>query len=881
MSNIIDLADARERMQGKGSEVPGDPKAPDTILIVDGHGLTHRAFHAVPTLNAPDGAPTNARLGFMNMLQLAEEKVSPRCVAVAFDAHGPTFRHELLPQYKANRKPSPDDLRAQFPPLQELLRLMGCSVLIEPGVEADDVIGSLALRAAAAGYRAVILSSDKDLQQVRGEGVEMLRPVKAGVSAAELFDAAAFEAKWGFPPSSVPDYLALLGDSSDNVPGVPGVGEKGATQLIAQWRTLEGLFDSLSDVKPATRKKLEAAGLESAVRSRGLIRLKLDVPVDLDACLTAAPDFAGAIELAMRLGLSKLVRRLTEARLRAGTDAPAAVQVEDRQVEDRIKARAVPFHELEEQAARKEMAVVLLDGAGAENAPAGCFRVALPTGEYADCDREALISLIGRARAERVLVKDYKALLARDPELLESAPSIWDLRTACYLLHPDASAETFPELVPEGAEPATALFALRRELDPEIDRHEGLRGVMEGIDLPLLPVLDRMERWGVRLDPVRFAALQEELGAQIARIESGVAGLTGETVNLNSPRQVAELLFQRLGFTPEKKTKGRTSWSTSSSVLEGLAALPNGQVPRLLLEHRELSKMLNGFVVPLQRAAQEGGGVVHTTFEPAVTGTGRLSSRDPNLQNIPAFGQWADRIKEGLIPVREGNVFVAADYSQIELRVLAHMSGEPRLIEAFQEGRDIHAETASWVFHVAPEFVTPELRRTAKMINFGLLYGMSPYGLAERLGMSRTEARKVLDRYFDALPGVRDFLKGIVAQAQASGYARTVEGRIRPVAEVKLEGAGRDGLTRALLNAPIQGTAADIARRAMVNFDRAFAGDGEVRLFLQVHDSLVCECPVTRAEDVGRALREIMTGAATLSLPLEVELKTGGSLAEV
>ena len=783
------------------------------FLIIDGHGLAYRAFYAIPPLNAPDGTPTNAIAGFVNMLSRAEEDMAPSggpgcCVAV-FDAPGPTFRHELLPQYKATRKPSPEEFKRQIPLLQELLRLMGCPVLMETGVEADDVMGSLALRVVQAGYQAVILSSDKDLQQVLGDGITMLRPVKSGVSAAATYDAAGFEAEYGFPPGSVPDYLALLGDTADNVPGVAGVGKKTAGELIASHKTLEGLFDALDKLKPSVRKKLEA-GKEDAFKSRELIRLKLDVPVDLDACLNFQPDLPAAVELASRLGLSKLVKRLRP-----------------------------------------------------------------PLGE-------GVRPPLGEGLRPRLLTADLKALLKAGK--IEGIDNVWDFRTAYYLLHPDAPAGKFSHLLPEGftgpvmsdspdADPA--VVTLYNELDGEIGRHEGLRSVMEEIDLPLLPVLDRMERWGVRLDPERFTALQGELEARIAAIAEEIAERTGVSINLNSPQQVAGLLFEKLGFAPETRTKGKTGYSTSASVLERLARLPNGEVPGLILEYRELSKMLSGFVVPLQQAAFPGG-VIHTTFEAALTGTGRLSSRDPNLQNIPAFGQWAERIKEGLVPVREGDVFVAADYSQIELRVLAHFSQEPRLLEAFQKGRDIHRETASWVFSVEPEFVTPELRRVAKMINFGLLYGMSAFGLAERLDMPRAEAAGIVKRYFDALPGVQRFLRGIVEEARAAGFTRTLAGRIRPLDEVAAQGKG--GLDRVLVNTPIQGTAADIARRAMVNFDRAFADDGDVHLFLQVHDSLVCECPPERAEEVGQALREIMMGAGKVSVPLEVALKTGSSL---
>ncbi len=484
------------------------------------------------------------------------------------------------------------------------------------------------------------------------------------------------------------------------------------------------------------------------------------------------------------------------------------------------------------------------------------------------------------------------------------------------MLHPDISVKTFKYLIDDiinRVNTSGSLFDvildLRDEFNEKINKYIKLNKIMYELDIPLLPVLDKMERHGVKIIPEKFKSVQTELETQIAEIEEHIEYITGEHINLNSPRQVSSLLFEKLGlaFPDDQKGKirGKNSdkrfYSTEASVLERLVALTDAQVPKLILEYRELSKLLSSFVIPLQQAADENF-IIHTTFDSASTGTGRLNSQNPNLQNLPAFGEWAMKLKSGLVPVHEGNIFVSADYSQIELRVLAHLSQEERLLEAFQKKRDIHAETASWVFSVEPEFVTPELRRTAKVINFGLLYGMNQFGLAERLGVSHSEAFAIIKRYFSALPGVKKYLDEITDSALYDGYAETLYGRIRPIDEIQAKG---EALKRVLINSPIQGTAADITRRAMINLDRAInnnsqcgvehdklpcgvkyvkspcGGERDINLFLQVHDSLVCECPADMADEAGEILRKNMEEAAELSLPLEVNIKTGGSLMEV
>lgn len=782
-----------------------------TFLIVDGHSIAHRSYHALKVrLTAPDGTPTGMITGFLNILFRVQDIINPDCNIIVFDAHGKTFRHNLLPTYKSERKPMNEDLGLQFPLLQELLRYLGYSVIIREGVEADDVVASVSKLVHDSGYIGVILSSDKDLFQLLDTGVTMIRPVKNGLSGAEFYDTNAFVKEFGFMPSSMSDYLAIVGDNSDNVKGIEKIGEVGAKKLLAEYPTLESIYESLPKLAKGIRRKLESHGLEKALWTReNIIKLRDNIfdgedgKNFLNQCMNFSPDIQKAEELAARLGLSRLLKRI-------GSDA----EITSRTIHD--------------------------------------------TGKFMmpECD---------------IITADYKTELRLNPENFPEGSRVWDLKTAYYLLHPDKAGNEFKNIAAD-IKP-DALTDMAGRLEAEIHEHESLSDVMNEIDIPLIPVLNQMEDRGIRINSSKFQAIEDDLEARILEIEDCITKETGARININSPAQVSWLLFERLAFEPETKTKSRTSYSTSAQVLEHLSELPNGAVPRLILEHRELSKMLTGFVVPLQKAADENG-IIHTTFEPAFTGTGRLSSREPNLQNIPAFGKWADEIKSALIPKEKGNVFVGADYSQIELRVLAQMSNETRLIDAFTHNRDIHTETASWVFGVMPEFVTPELRRAAKMINFGLLYGMTSFGLAERLNVSRSEAKNIMDRYFSALPGIKSFIETLIHDAKSKGFTRTLFGRIRRVSEISAKGSALD---RAIINSPIQGTAADIARKAMMKFERSCSG----KLFLQVHDSLVCECSESESQNISEIMRDIMISSGEKVNHLEVVTKTGRTLADV
>ena len=797
------------------------------ILIIDGHGLAHRGYSAMreKKLNAPDGTPTNMIYVFMNMLYKVQNEYKPDCTVVAFDAGGKTFRHELLPDYKEGRPALDDDFKIQLPILQDLLKFHGHKIIAIQNIEADDIIASFSKIAQAKGHEIFILTSDKDFFQLLNPDVKVIRTIKQGIKEAKLYDIEEFFKEFNFMPESFADYLAILGDKVDNIPGINGVGEKGAMKVVSQFSTLEKIFENTDKFDTRLKKNFLAADLEKAVWARdNLIKFKYDVLDNceniLDECLNFKPEYENALSLAERLALTRVINYLQKI-LGIKINSEIKLKSEEKFFTPEIKNK--------------------------KN-----FEAVSPV-----CD---------------LITRDYKFELKNAPEIFTDNKKIWDFKTAYYMLHPDAGEKKIQNIISE-IKTQEELEEISAKLEGEIFSYENLHDVMTEIDLPLIPVLNQMEDRGVRLDPKNFSDIQNELEEKILELENEISLKSGADINLKSPKQVSWLLFERLGFTPENMTKGKSSFSTDAAVLEKLAKLPEGEIPKLILEHRELTKMLSGFVVPLQEAADRDG-IIHTTFLPTSTGTGRLSSKDPNLQNIPAYGNWAEKIKSGLIPVAPGNIFVSADYSQIELRVLAHMSGEEKLIEAFKNGRDIHTETASWVFETDPNLVSPELRRAAKMINFGLIYGMSSFGLSERLGIARGEASKIIKKYFAALPGIQEFLDNSVSIAKKIGFSRTLSGRIRPVDEIPVRGAALD---RALINSPIQGTAADIARRAMIEFERQCPG----KLFLQVHDSLVCECSKEEADEVAKILSSVMKSSGGEISHLEVQIKIGKSLNEV
>ena len=845
-----------------------DPKR-ERILLVDGHGLAYRGFYALPEMNAPDGTPTNAVLGFMNMLLKAAAEWRPDGFGLFFDPKGPTARNEMYGAYKEGRQPTPDAFKAQMPLILDLLDALGYPVFVRDGVEADDLIAATADALETAGAEALILTADKDLLQILRGGMKMARPSK-GISEFKLYDAETFREEYGFPAPRMADYLALVGDAVDNIPGVAGIGDKTARSLLAAHGSLDGIYEALESLPKGQRAKLEA-GRDAAYMSYELVVPQPVDAVEPERLHMGEGDSGRAAEICRRLGLKSLLARLDL------DSRPVARKAADEAEDD--AGSAVIETDLEQVLCESFLVLAELPDL-----------VMTPEGKWAaldDAGWERLEDWLSE-KEHVLLTAGYRAWCRKRPALRRCAQRILDVELAHYFYHPDAKTHELAKVTGNypgtGIELAQAIYALWEKLRADGGLEEEMLRVTRGIDVPLTPPLLSLKENGLGVDLEALRRLDAELAEHTARIEREINEVAGEAVNLNSPKQVGELLFGQLRLPVVKKTK--TGYSTDVSVLEELARLPQplGEVPAKLLDYRESAKMSSGFVQPFLKHVEEAAdGRIHSTFLQDVTGTGRLASRDPNVQNLPLFGDWAAKFRRAVVPSGKDRVFVAADYSQIELRVLAHLSGEQRLREAFRDGLDIHLQTASWVFGLEPEDITPEQRRFAKTVNFGLLYGMGAHGLAVRAGITRQQAAGLVDRYFAALPSVKRYMERSAKEARERGYTRSVFGRIRPLAEVStIEGRGGNPIDRVAVNTPIQSTASDIAKIALIRFHKALAEEyPQARLVLQVHDSLICEAPEGEADGVEALLVRTMEAVEAIDVPLKAEPKRGRSLADV
>ncbi len=866
------------------------------ILLIDGHGLAFRGFYAVPEgLSAPDGTPTNAIVGFMNMLLKTFEKWQPDGVALFFDPKGETVRKKAYAQYKEGRKPAPDAFKAQMPLIIELSRAAGVPVFIRDGIEADDCIVSTARSLAAGGDTALILSADKDLLQILDKNIFVIRPTK-GVSEFDFYDKAFFEKKYGFPSERMSDYLALLGDAVDNIPGVAGIGEKSAAELVQKYSSIEDIYEHIEDFKGAKRLRLEE-GKQSAFDSRALV-LPIEVEaVDAEDTKIRSADSELLKQLCERLGLRKIYAQL---KILTGdftlqddsSDTPAKNAKSKAEFgnflfgqENYVPQNAVNLKEVElGRLLSSENASMLVKTASDGETGVLC---ANGNGEYCFADTERLKNdEAWKKWTEKgvLTVFGLRGLLVDETIPVPPAERINDVEAAHYMLHPDRGGRGIEKTLgklPEDKTLAVQLLNIYKTFENQLTEHQ--KELMKKLDNALSFTLTKMQRRGLPADAKMLSDLSSDLKTAIAKTETEIWEKAGEEFNLNSPKQVGHVLFEELGLPAIKKTK--TGYSTGAEVLEELAQLPRPlcDVPKLLMNFREESKILSGFVEPFLALAQEREGRIHSTFDQLETGTGRLASYSPNVQNIPQFGEWAERFKKCLHPAAEDRTFVSADYSQIELRILAHLSQEERLLSAFREEQDVHLETASWVFGLPPEDITKEQRRFAKVVNFGLLYGMSAFGLAQRLGVPRPQAASIVKRYFSVLPGVEKYIEQSIKTAKEKGYTESVFGRRRPLSEVAtIEGRGNNPIDRIAVNTPVQSAASDIAKMALAEFDKRLAEKfPNATVILQVHDSIVCECDENDADAVEKLLVETMEGVCKISVPLKVETKRGKSLNEV
>lgn len=846
------------------------------LMILDGNSVVNRAFYGVRPLNAPDGTPTNAVYGFLAILQKLFEGEAPDSLCVAFDLPAPTFRHEMYEGYKAQRKPMPEELAVQMPLLKETLDAMHIRRLEAAGWEADDVLGAVSAICEKSGWACEIVTGDKDSFQLITETTSVLH-VKSRMGQTEtiLYDRARFEEEYGFAPPLMVDLKALMGDASDNIPGVPGIGEKTALDLVRRYGRVADIYAGLDglDIKDSVRKKL-AAGRESAEMSYTLATISREAPVELkpeDAAWSRdfGPELYAVLD---RLGFRRFIEKWGLA------PAPEAVQ--------EAESRAMP-----------ELSALTAQEAEARIRAAETLGLALP-GDDLDslslCDGEAIFTLNWGELGE-----DYNRLLRLvfSPEVKKSAHGVKDLmglalaeglgtegfvfdtELAAYVLDPTESGYDLGKLTKRylGAELPEARAALELMAPMRAKLAEnGAEKLYFDIELPLCQVLAEMERAGFLVDRKALADFGESLTAGIDALQRGIWELAGHEFNINSPKQLGEVLFDELMLPAGKKTK--TGWSTNADILEKLI----GKHPIIgdILEYRMLTKLKSTYADGLLKVISADGRI-HTNFRMTVTATGRLSSTEPNLQNIPVRRELGAQIRRMFVAA-PGCVLVDADYSQIELRLLAHISGDETMQKAFKSGEDIHAVTASQVFGLPLSEVTPAQRSSAKAVNFGIVYGISAFSLAQDIKVSPAEARAYIDAYMQKYHGVREYMDRVIAEAKERGYVETLFGRRRPVPELKASNFNtRSFGERVARNMPIQGTAADIIKLAMVNVRRRLRAEGlEARLILQVHDELIAECPEREAERVAALLEEEMERAVTLSVPLTAEAHSGHSWAE-
>ena len=877
----------------------------EKILLVDGHSIINRAFYGVTDLTNSEGLHTNAIYGFLNTLFKVLEEEKPDYLTVAFDVKAPTFRHQMYDAYKGTRKPMPAELHEQVPVLKDVLHAMGIATMEKAGLEADDLLGTVAKRSEALGMEVTVLSGDRDLLQLATEHIRIRLPkTKGGVTETENYNTQDVIDRYQVTPLQIIELKALMGDSADNIPGVPGIGEKTATNLIVQYGNIENAYAHVEEIKPNRAKNALQEHYDMAVMSKALATINIDCDYDYDWDMAKLGNIytQEAYALIKRLEFKNMLSRFQ-------VDAPANDKIEKtfRMIEDFGEADQV----LNKAAAALRLAFAI-HREGDEMLSLSLTlsekeTYVIPVAGFVTADW--LLGRLGEifAKVPEIatlkLKEELKCLAAHGVNVdKEQQGAFLDAEIAAYLLNPLKDSYAYEEVAREYAgltipsyaelfgkdkltkvlEEKTGAFRIYGGYSsyvlyqsmPVLLAHlqeTGMEDLYRTMEMPLVWTLFGMEQEGVRVDAQALKSYGDELAVRIGELETRIYKEAGETFNINSPKQLGVILFDKMGLKGGKKTK--TGYSTSAEVLEKLA--PECPFVADILEYRQLTKLkstyadgLTAYIGPDER--------IHTTFQQTITATGRLSSVEPNLQNIPIRMELGRQIRKVFIP-KDGCVLVDADYSQIELRVLAHMSGDENLIHAYREAQDIHRLTASQVFHIPFDEVTDLQRRNAKAVNFGIVYGISSFGLSQDLSISRKEAQEYIQKYFETYPKIKEFLDSCVTEAKEKGYARTMFGRRRPMPELKSSNfMQRSFGERVAMNAPIQGTAADIIKIAMIRVDQRLKAEGlKSRLLLQVHDELLLEASTEELDAVEQILSEEMEGAAELSVPLEIDMKQG------
>ena len=876
----------------------------EKIMLIDGNSIVNRAFYGVPLLTNGEGRYTNGVYGFLNILFKLLDEEQPDYLAVAFDLHAPTFRHRTFDGYKGTRKGMPEELREQMPLLKEVLQAMHIPIFEQEGFEADDILGTLSALAEKNGIVPVVVSGDRDLLQLAGETLKVRIPkTKGGRTETEDYYAADVQAKYGVTPAEFIDMKALMGDASDNIPGVPGIGEKTAAKIITQYHDIETAIAHAAEIKPKKASENLAAYQEQARLSKFLATIVRDMPLEWDKEILKIGDMFNqtAYELVKRLEFKSMF-----SRFEGSASAPKQAEQTYRFVADREGAKEVlaalkkgevgyAFVYENEEGQGLALYQEQLGGVWMEASMAFLMQELLEIFQPFFADS-----------AYRKIGHDVK----KDIRFLRSYgydgfAAEFDTAIGAYILNATGSSyeyddiaaaflnETYPSqeevfgkgrtkktfaVLPEaertayGARQAEIFFRARKVMEERLAENEQ-KSLFYDMEMPLIYVLADMEKYGIKVDKAALLAYQKRLGESLDGMEEEIYALAGEKFNINSPKQLGVILFEKLQLPGGKKTK--TGYSTAADVLEKLA--PDHKLVADILEYRQLAKLKSTYADGLQAVIGKDGRI-HSTFNQTITATGRISSTDPNLQNIPVRMELGRLIRKAFVP-KPGCVFLDADYSQIELRVLAHMSGDENLIEAYREAEDIHRMTASKVFHVPLEEVTPLQRRNAKAVNFGIVYGISSFGLGQDLGISRKEAEAYIQQYFETYPGIHEFLNRCVEDAKEKGYSVTMFGRRRPMPELKSSNfMQRSFGERVAMNAPIQGTAADIIKIAMIRVAKRLKEEQlKTRLLLQVHDELLLEVPEDELEKAEQILEEEMTGAAHLAVKLEIDMHTGNN----